>query len=74
MYKITYITTVPACQVSYADFFPVTFYPFTASLSRKSVVGTPQVALELTTSTTPGLLRPIGDGNFTHVIMPMQHK
>jgi DNA polymerase III sliding clamp (beta) subunit (PCNA family) len=39
-----------------------------------SVVGTPQVALELTTPATPGLLRPIGDGSFTHVIMPMQQK
>ena len=36
-----------------------------------SVIDTPQVALETTASSSPGVLRPIGDDNFTHVIMPM---
>ena len=36
-----------------------------------SVVGTPQVALCTTTSSSPGVLRPVGDADFTHVIMPM---
>jgi DNA polymerase-3 subunit beta len=36
-----------------------------------SVIGTPQVALDTTTSSSPGVLRPIGDIDFTHVIMPM---
>jgi DNA polymerase-3 subunit beta len=36
-----------------------------------SVIGTPQVALDTTTSSSPGVLRPIGDVDFTHVIMPM---
>jgi len=36
-----------------------------------SVVGTTQIALETTTSTSPAMIRPVGDDNFTHVIMPM---
>jgi DNA polymerase-3 subunit beta len=36
-----------------------------------SVVGTPQVGLDTTTSSSPGVLHPIGDADFTHVIMPM---
>jgi DNA polymerase-3 subunit beta len=36
-----------------------------------SVIGTPQVALDTTTSSSPGVLRPVGDVDFTHVIMPM---
>ncbi|RLC66347.1 MAG: DNA polymerase III subunit beta, partial [Chloroflexi bacterium] len=36
-----------------------------------SVVGTPQVALDTTTNSSPGVVRPIGDIDFTHVIMPM---
>ena len=36
-----------------------------------SVVGTPQVALDTTTSSSPGVVRPVGDEAFTHVIMPM---
>jgi DNA polymerase-3 subunit beta len=35
-------------------------------------VGAPQVSLELTTASSPGVLRPIGDDAFTHVMMPMQ--
>lgn len=35
------------------------------------VVRTPNVALETNTETTPGLLRPVGEDNFLHVIMPM---
>ncbi|HKZ86600.1 MAG TPA: DNA polymerase III subunit beta [Anaerolineae bacterium] len=34
-------------------------------------MGTPQVALELTTPSSPGVIRPVGDDKFTHVIMPM---
>jgi len=36
-----------------------------------AVVGTPQVALDTTTSSSPGVIRPIGEVDFTHVIMPM---
>jgi DNA polymerase-3 subunit beta len=36
-----------------------------------SVVGTPQVALDTTTSSSPGVVRPMGDMEYTHVIMPM---
>jgi len=36
-----------------------------------AVVGTPQVALDTTTPSSPGVLRPVGDVDFTHVIMPM---
>ncbi len=36
-----------------------------------SVVGTPQIALDTTTSSSPGVIRPIGDVDYTHVIMPM---
>lgn len=36
-----------------------------------NVAGTDQVALELTTSSSPGVFRPVDDGTFTHVIMPM---
>jgi len=36
-----------------------------------SVTGTPQVALDTTTSSSPGVIRPVGDVDFTHVIMPM---
>jgi DNA polymerase-3 subunit beta len=35
------------------------------------VAGTPQVALETTSPSSPGMIRPIGDDAFTHVIMPM---
>jgi DNA polymerase III subunit beta len=35
------------------------------------VVKTPNVTLESNTATTPGLLRPVGDEQFLHVIMPM---
>jgi len=36
-----------------------------------SVAGTPQVALDTTTASSPGVIRPVGDVDFTHVIMPM---
>ncbi len=36
-----------------------------------SIIDTPQVALETAASSSPGVLRPIGDENFIHVIMPM---
>ncbi|MEA3350342.1 MAG: DNA polymerase III subunit beta [Chloroflexota bacterium] len=35
------------------------------------VVKTPNVALETTSSTSPGVIRPVGGKDFTHVIMPM---
>ena len=39
------------------------------------VINTPNVALETSTSTSPGVLRPVGaqdgHGEFIHVIMPM---
>ena len=38
-----------------------------------NVVGTPQVSLEMTRPSAPGVIRPVGVGpeEFTHVIMPM---
>jgi DNA polymerase-3 subunit beta len=36
-----------------------------------SVAGTPQVALDTTMPSSPGVVRPVGDVDFTHVIMPM---
>lgn len=35
------------------------------------VVDTPQVALETTTNSSPGVIKPVGSQDFTHVIMPM---
>lgn len=35
------------------------------------VIKTPNVALETNTNNAPGVLRPVGDDNFVHVIMPM---
>ena len=35
------------------------------------VVKSPNVALETSAPNAPGLIRPVGDDNFTHVIMPM---
>jgi DNA polymerase-3 subunit beta len=35
------------------------------------VVKTPNVALETTADTSPGVIRPVGDSDFLHVIMPM---
>lgn len=36
-----------------------------------SVIGTPQVALETTSPSSPGVIRPVDDERFVHVIMPM---
>lgn len=36
-----------------------------------SILDSPQFALETSTSSSPGVFRPIGDDNFIHVIMPM---
>ncbi len=35
------------------------------------VIRTPNVALETTADTSPGVIRPVGEANFLHVIMPM---
>jgi DNA polymerase-3 subunit beta len=35
------------------------------------VMDSPQVALETTRSTEPGVLKPVGDDSFLHIIMPM---
>jgi DNA polymerase-3 subunit beta len=35
------------------------------------VIGTPNVVLETNTDTSPGVIRPVGEDNFLHVIMPM---
>jgi len=35
------------------------------------VIKTPNVALETASDTTPGVIRPVGEENFVHVIMPM---
>ncbi len=36
-----------------------------------NVIDTPQVALETTTAMEPGVLKPVGDNDFVHIIMPM---
>ncbi len=36
-----------------------------------NVIDTPQVALETTSPMEPGVLKPVGDIDFVHVIMPM---
>lgn len=36
-----------------------------------SVLRQPQVALEITTPSSPGVIRPVGVDNYVHVIMPM---
>jgi len=36
-----------------------------------SVTKAPQVSLDTTTSSSPGVIRPVGEDGFTHVIMPM---
>jgi DNA polymerase-3 subunit beta len=36
-----------------------------------SVLHESQVALETTNPSSPGLIRPVGTGNYTHVVMPM---
>lgn len=36
-----------------------------------SAVGTPQIAIEMTTATSPAMIRAVGDDDFIHVIMPM---
>jgi DNA polymerase-3 subunit beta len=36
-----------------------------------SVIDAPQVALETSTSNSPGVIKPVGDDDFIHVIMPM---
>ena len=35
------------------------------------VLGKEQIALEMTTSSSPGVIRPLGDGAYVHVVMPM---
>ena len=37
-----------------------------------SVLGTPQVALETTSSVEPGVVKAVGNDDFLHIIMPMQ--
>ncbi len=36
-----------------------------------SVIDSPQVALETTKSTDPGVIKPVGDDEYIHIIMPM---
>ena len=36
-----------------------------------NVIDTPQVALETTGAMDPGVLKPVGDNDFVHIIMPM---
>ncbi len=36
-----------------------------------NVIDTPQVALETTNPTEPGVIKPVGDNDFVHIIMPM---
>ena len=36
-----------------------------------SIISQSQVALEVTTSSSPGVIRPVGTDNYVHVVMPM---
>ncbi len=36
-----------------------------------NVIDTPQVALETTSAMEPGVIKPVGDNDFIHIIMPM---
>lgn len=36
-----------------------------------SIIGTAQTAVETTSSSSPGVIRPVGADGFTHVVMPM---
>ena len=36
-----------------------------------NVIETPQVALETTSAMEPGVIKPVGDNDFVHIIMPM---
>ncbi len=36
-----------------------------------AVIDTPEVALEVTSATRPGVIRPVGPADYTYVIMPM---
>jgi DNA polymerase-3 subunit beta len=36
-----------------------------------SVLDSGQVALEMTSPSSPGVLRPVGSDNYVHVVMPM---
>jgi DNA polymerase-3 subunit beta len=36
-----------------------------------SAIRTPNVTLETTVDTSPGMLKPVGDTDFTHILMPM---
>ena len=36
-----------------------------------NVIDTPQVALETTNPMEPGVIKPVGDNDFVHIIMPM---
>lgn len=40
-------------------------------LDALGVIDTPQVALETTTPSSPAVIRPVGDDDYLHVIMPM---
>jgi DNA polymerase-3 subunit beta len=35
------------------------------------VINTPNVAIETTAGNPPGVIRPVGDDQFVHVVMPM---
>jgi DNA polymerase-3 subunit beta len=37
-----------------------------------TVLDTPEVALELTNAARPGVIKPVGSGDYTYIIMPMQ--
>jgi DNA polymerase-3 subunit beta len=36
-----------------------------------AVIGTPQVAFEMAQAQAPGVLRPVGQNGYIHMIMPM---
>jgi DNA polymerase-3 subunit beta len=36
-----------------------------------NVLNTPQVALETTRASEPGVIKPVGSDDFVHIIMPM---
>ena len=45
--------------------------PTASAMSPTRVIGTPQVAFEMVTAQAPGVLRPVGQNGYVHLIMPM---
>ena len=64
------VVTAPGIEASEGDDLEISFNA-KYLIDILSVVDSAQVALETTSAASPGVLRPIGDEDFIHVIMPM---